>query len=52
MVNHMERFKQENSIVKSSMGENILGSFFKTTKEFKKLDEVDDAYEIIKMKKN
>ena len=33
------------------MGENVLGSFFKTTKEFKKLDEVNDVEERIKMKK-
>ena len=47
----MERFKQENSTVKSSIGENFLDIFIETTKEFKKLDEVYDAEEIIKTKK-
>ena len=48
----MEKFKQENSIIKSSIEENIWDSFVKTTKEFKKLDEVEDSDEIISMKKN
>ena len=32
--------------------ENFLDIFFKDTKEFKILDEVDDAEKIIKMKEN
>ena len=48
----MERFKQENSIAKISIGENVLDGFVETTKEFKKLDEVDDSDKIINMKKN
>ena len=39
----MERFKQENRIVKSSIGENFLDCFSRTTREFKKLDEVEDS---------
>ena len=38
--------------MKSSIGENFLDSFVKTTRSFNKLDEVDDAYEIIKTKIN
>ena len=52
LVEYMEKFKQEKSIIKSSIGENIWDSFVKTTKEFKKLDEVEDSDEIISMKKN
>ena len=37
--------------MKSLIGENFLDGFFETAKEFKKLDEVDDAEEIIKTKK-
>ena len=48
----MERFKELNSIVKSSIGENVVDSSIKTTNEIKKLDEVYDAEEIFKMKKN
>ena len=48
---YMGRFKQEMIIVKSSIGQNVLDSSVKTTKKFKKLDEVDDSEEIIKMKK-
>ena len=48
----MERFKQQKIIVKSLIGENFLDIFIETTKEFKKLDEVDDAEEIINTKKN
>ena len=47
----MERFKQEKITVKISIGENVLDSFVDTTKEFKKLDEVEDADEINNMKK-
>ena len=50
-IEYMEMFKQENSIVKTFIGENKLDDFVKITKKFKKLDEVDDAEEIIKMKK-
>ena len=38
--------------MKISIGENVLDSFVDTTKEFKKLDEVEDADEINNMKKN
>ena len=38
--------------MKSLIGEKFLDSFVETTREFRKLDEVDDAEEIIKMKKN
>ena len=38
--------------MKISIGANFWGSFVKTTKTFKKHDEVNDAEEIIKMKKN
>ena len=48
----MEGFKQESSILKSLIGEKYLGVFFKRTREFRKLDEVDDAEETIKTKKN
>ena len=41
----MEKFKQD------LIGENVLNLFLKTTKIFKKLDEVSDAEEILKMKK-
>ena len=37
--------------MKFLIGENVLGSFFETTKKFKKLDEVNDAKERNKMKK-
>ena len=47
LVEYTERLKQENSILKSSTGEEFLGNFVKTTKEFKKLDEVNDTDEII-----
>ena len=36
--------------MKGFIGENILGSFVKITKEFKKIDELNYAAEIIKMK--
>ena len=52
LVKYTERLKQENRILKSSTGEDFLGNFVKTTKEFKKLDEVNDTDEIIEMKKN
>ena len=39
----MERFKQENITVKSSIEEKVLNKFVKTAKEFKKIDEVEDA---------
>ena len=42
-MEYMERFKQENSTVKKSTGKNYLSNFVKTTKEFKKLDEVNDT---------
>ena len=42
MVEYTERFKKENSIMKFSIGETKWGSFFQTTEEFKKLDEVND----------
>ena len=45
-------FKREQGIVKILIGENCLDSFVKTTKEFKKFDEVDDVEEIFRMKKN
>ena len=48
----MERFKQEKSIVKSFIGEKKWGDFVKTTKEFRKLDDLYDADEIIKMNKS
>ena len=44
-------FKQEDIIVKSLTGENFLDSFVETTKEFKKLDEVNDSEDITKTKK-
>ena len=47
----MERFKQQKSIEKFPI-EDKNDSFVKTTKEFKKLDEVCDADERIKTKKN
>ena len=43
LLYYMERFKQDNKIVKSLIGEGKLGGFIETTNEFKKLDEVDDA---------
>ena len=52
LVEYAERFKQEKSIVKSSIGEIVLDSFVETIKEFKKLDEVGDVYKIINIKKN
>ena len=52
VVEYTQRFKQENSIVKSSIGEKNLDSFVETIKEFKKLDKVEDLDEIINMKKN
>ena len=51
-VKYMDSFKQENIIVKTYIVENLLGYFVETTKGFKKLDEENDAEEIIKMKKN
>ena len=51
-LEYRERLKQEKSTVKSSIGENFLDSFVKTTKEFKKFDEVNDADKIINMKIN
>ena len=45
----MEGFKQENSIVKVSIGKDFLGGYVKK-REFKKPDEVNDAEERIKMK--
>ena len=47
----MDMFKQEKNTVKISIGEEFLDIFFETTKGFKKLDEVNDAEEIIKTKK-
>ena len=38
--------------MKSLIGEKFLDIFVETTKEFWKLDEVDDVEIIIKMKKN
>ena len=52
LVEYMEMFEQEQSIAKISIGENSLDGFVETTKEFKKPNEVDDAVEIIKIKKN
>ena len=49
---HTERFKQEKSNAKSSIGKKVLDGFFEKTKEFKKLYEVIDAEEIFNMKKN
>ena len=46
----MERFKKDKTIVTISIGET--NCFVETTKEFKKLDEVNYAEERIKMKKN
>ena len=37
LVEYVERFKQEKSIVKISIGENVLGSFVKRTKELKNM---------------
>ena len=34
--------------MKISIGENLLGSFFETTKKFNKIDEVNNAEEIIR----
>ena len=48
----MDSFKQENIIVKTYIVENLLGYFVETTKGFKKLDEENDAEEIIKMRTN
>ena len=47
----MERFKQQKSIEKFPI-EDKNDSFVKTTKEFKKYDDVNDAQEIPKTKKN
>ena len=51
LVDYMERFKQEKIIVKSLIGENFLDGFVKTNRQFKKLDEMNDAEEGIEMKK-
>ena len=48
----MERFKQEKITVKILIREICLDSFVNTTKEFKKLDELENADEIINTKKN
>ena len=52
LVEYMESFTQEKSIKKISIGENVLGCFVNTTKQCNKLDEVEDADEIINTKKN
>ena len=52
LVTYTKRFKQQKSIIKSQIGEYFLDGIVKKTKKFKKLDEVDDAEEIIEMKKN
>ena len=51
LVKYTERLNKYRIIVKISIGEDNLDSFVGTTEEFKKLDKVDDAEEIIKMKK-
>ena len=51
LVEYTERLKQENRTVKLLIWGNVLDSFVKTTKEFKKLNEVSDAEERIKMNK-
>ena len=50
-MEYRERFKQYKSIANISIEENVLDCFFEKIKEFKKIDEVDDVYEIINMKK-
>ena len=52
LVQYIERFKQDNLIVKSSIGEKKLDHFVETNKKFKKIDEVDDEEGRIKMNKN
>ena len=51
-MDYIEKFKQENIIVKSSTEETNWDSFVKSNKEFRGLDKVDDADEIIHMNKN
>ena len=51
-VDYVYRFKQERSIMKSVIGSKQLNSLLETTKVIKKLDELDDAEEINKMKKS
>ena len=50
LMDYMERFKQEKSIVEISFKLKT-NSFVKTTREFKKLNEEDDKNEIFNMKK-
>ena len=47
----MESYKQMKSTMKFLIGGNYLGCCVETTKEFKKVDNVGDVEEIIKMKK-
>ena len=49
---YTEGFKEQKSIIKISIGEKVLVSFVETKKEFKKLNEVNDAEERIKTEKN
>ena len=51
-MEYAEKFKQEKSTVKKSIGEAVLDSSVETTKEFEKLDEVGNVYKISNIKKN
>ena len=46
----MDRFKQEKIIMKISIGEKVLGSFVGTLKEFKIINELDDAGQTTEMR--
>ena len=52
LVEYMERFKQDNLIVKSSIGEANLNHFVETNNLYKKIDEVDGEEGRIKINKN
>ena len=43
LAEYTYRFKQEKRILKSLIWKNVLGSFVRITKKFKKLDEVDNV---------
>ena len=51
LAEYMESFKQDNSIMKISIGEHFLDIFVKTTKEFKRIYKVNDAQKRIKQRK-
>ena len=52
LLDYMYRFKQGKIIPENFDWGNLLDVFVKTTKEFKKLDEINDLEERIKMNKN